>query len=58
MYIIDREGKRIEVTDHNAAIKQVERFLNLVHTQGDYAELDESLGSYWRDIYEKLLALL
>jgi|GEM_PF-3788510 len=49
-YIIDNEGKRIEVENLPKAIKQAELFIKFdVH--------DKERTEYWKDILEKLKEL-
>ena len=57
MFIIDNKNKRIEVTDLDAAIKQVEVFVTLTHENPLFKELDAELKTYWQDMQQKLLAL-
>ncbi len=57
MFIIDNTGKKIEVTNLPAAIKQVEVFVNYSHDDPAFGELDAELKEYWTDVQKKLLAL-
>lgn len=57
MYIIDKNGKQITVTDIKAAIKQAEAFKDYRHETPGFEELDNILREYWTDMYEKLLRL-
>ncbi|WP_148044257.1 hypothetical protein [Sinomicrobium pectinilyticum] len=57
MYIIDKNGKQITVTDLKAAIAQAKAFKNYRHENPGFAELDNMLREYWTDLYKKLLRL-
>ena len=56
-YITNNEGRRIEVTDLDAAIMQADRDRKYRHEDSTYAELDKRLIAYWEDIYDKLTAI-
>jgi len=57
MFIIDNKGKKIEVTHLDAAIKQVDVFVNYSHEDPAFRELDVELKEYWTDVKNKLIAL-
>lgn len=57
MYIIDNTGRKIEVTDLDAALKQAETFADYFHEDKAFADLDQLQKSYWLDIIEKLKQL-
>ena len=57
MHITDNEGKRIEVKDLDAAIKQAETFTEYKHEDSSFAGLDQKLKKYWSDVHQKLLKL-
>jgi hypothetical protein len=57
MFIIDNKNKRIEVTDLEASLRQVEIFVNLTHQDPSFVTLDTALKAYWQDVQQKLLAL-
>jgi len=55
--ITDNTGRRIEVTDLQAAITQAENFAAFTHDNPDYAAFDKERQAYWRDVHQKLLEL-
>ena len=57
MQLTDLNGKQIEVTNLDEAIRQAEMFMNFKHENPEYAQADEDLKNYWTDIYSKLLQL-
>lgn len=57
MFITDNKNKRIEVTDLDASLQQVEVFVNLTHEDPSFITLDAELKAYWQDVQQKLLAL-
>lgn len=57
MEITDNQGKRITVTDLNAAIKQAKAFMEYRHENPGFTHLDHTLKAYWADVYEKLCSL-
>ena len=59
MYITDKNGYRITITDLDAAIAQAENFQGLRHhhANGMQKHADDERQSYWKDIYQKLLQL-
>ena len=54
MRIIDNEGKSIEVSDLEKAIKQAVEFTGYSHESPEWAEFDKNRKQYWSDILEKL----
>lgn len=57
MYIFDRDGKQINITDLAAAIQQAGEYKEFRHLDPAFAETDQRLQTYWSDIHSKLLAL-
>lgn len=57
LFIIDKDGKRMEVTDLDKAITQAGNFRTMQHLNPDFSELDQNLKSYWTDVHRKLLLL-
>jgi hypothetical protein len=57
MEINDLNGKEITIDNFDLAIMQADDFCHYRHSDPAFAELDKALQSYWRDIYQKLLAL-
>ena len=56
MSITDLNGNNIEVTDLGEAIKQAAFFKDFC-SEPYKPVADERVRAYWKDIYEKLLAL-
>lgn len=57
MYIIDSKNKQIDVTDLDAAIRQVDIFVTLTHQNPEFKTFDRELRKYWKDIQQKLYAV-
>ncbi|GAA0536986.1 hypothetical protein [Chitinophaga japonensis] len=57
MFIFDSNGKKLEITDLNAALKQADLFRYFHHDDPAFAALDRELSAYWQDVYDKLLEL-
>ncbi|PTQ91830.1 hypothetical protein C8P68_1173 [Mucilaginibacter yixingensis] len=55
MYIIDLDGKKIEVTDLDLAIMQADDFRHYRVTKP--SEYQRYLYKYWEDFYQKLLRI-
>ena len=55
LYIIDLDGRKKEVTDHDKAIEQAENIKDMHHIPP--VESDMERQKYWHDIYEKLIQL-
>jgi hypothetical protein len=55
LYIIDNEGKTIEVTDLNKAMEQAKTFHRYRSKNPSYSQIDKVRHVYWKDIYLKLL---
>ena len=50
-------GKNLEVTDLDKAIKQAQIFKDYEHESKDFKDLDNTHKSYWNDMYHKLQIL-
>ena len=57
MTITDIEGKVIEVTSLNDAIKQATIFANMEHIDKAFEKTDKYLKAYWNDVLNKLKTL-
>jgi len=59
MHITDLDGKKIVVTDLEAAIVQSEMFMGFTHTDANPQQVlaDEERKRYWTDMNQKLLQL-
>lgn len=57
MYIIDKNGLPIAVTDLDGALKQAEVFASYFHEDGAFAEFDQKQKEYWLDILLQLSRL-
>jgi len=57
MYIVDKNGAKIEVTDLEGAIQQVSAFKDMFHEDPAFEKLDATLKDYYDDIFQKLVAL-
>ena len=55
MFITDNLGKQINVTDLDAAIKQVAVFVDYAHRDPECKTFDIELREYWKDIQQKLM---
>lgn len=57
MYIIDKNGLLITVTDLDGAIKQAELFASYFHEDKAFADFDERQKEYWLDVLLQLTRL-
>ena len=57
MNITDIEGKSIEVTDLDKAIRQAAMFTNMKHIEKAFEQTDKYLKAYWTDVLKKLKQL-
>ncbi|MCT2561847.1 hypothetical protein [Chryseobacterium herbae] len=57
MKIIDLNGRSIEVTDLNKAIRIAKQCKSYQHEDKRFADLDRRLHAYWTDFHGKLLKL-
>jgi len=53
------EGRVIQITDLDEAIEQVEQYMSYTHVDAEESlvRLEQQRHLYWKDIYQKLLAL-
>ncbi|MCX2429873.1 hypothetical protein [Pedobacter sp. GR22-10] len=59
MYITDLTGQQIEVTDLEAALDMVEKFLSYTKVEEikSLQEFEQQRQRYWQDMKQKLLTL-
>lgn len=55
--IEDKNGKNIRVTNLTQAIEQADYFKNFSHTDIIFEKFDKERQAYWKDLYEKLVAI-
>lgn len=53
----DKNGKNITVTDLTQAIEQADYFRNFAHADKIFEKFDKERQAYWKDLYEKLVAI-
>lgn len=57
MHITDLNGKKITITNLNAAIDQVNMFIGYFDSDEYFRDFEEVQKEYWRDILNKLQEL-
>ena len=57
MKVKDVDGNELKVVDLDAAIAQVEAFLQYKHSDPGYEKEDEKRYREWKFIYDQLVAL-
>lgn len=57
MKVTDLNGCSIEVTDLDEAIKMTAQYKEYEHENKCFSEFDKRQNAYWKDMYEKLIAL-
>lgn len=57
MFIIDNEGKQIEITDLQKAIEQADDFRDYKFHLREMENFEKRQHEYWNDVYLKLLEL-
>ncbi len=57
MHITDLHGKKINITNLQAAIDQATMFISYFDTEECFRDFEEVQKTYWRDILRKLQEL-